>query len=334
MPFQPQRRRIGAFALLAAASALGLPAVAQEKFPSKALNLFIPFGPGSATDAVARVVADALSRELGQPVIPSNRPGANGMVAIQSAKASPSDGYNVLFLANGVVNEQVIKKTPFDIRKDLTPVARVVQAPLGLFSSNSLPVNSVKELIEYVHKNPGKVNFATSGVGSIAHLTTERLRLASRLDMVHVPYPSGTAAMVTAMIAGDAGILVNEMGSMKGFVADKRVKLLATLDDKRNPIYPDAPAISETGVPELRNFTAGFFFGIFVEPGTSSDRVELLNRAVNKVLTEPVVRDRLVGLGYSPANIGGMDPTQFRAMVNDELTRIETVVRDAKIVVQ
>ncbi|MGE4239398.1 Bug family tripartite tricarboxylate transporter substrate binding protein [Ramlibacter sp.] len=335
MPFHPIRRRLaGALVLLPALCAFGLPAVAQDKYPSKPLTLIVPFGPGSATDAVARVVAEGLARELGQPVVPTNKPGANGMIAIQTAKASPSDGYNLLFLANGVVNEQVIKKTAFDIRKDLVPVARVVQAPLGVFASNQVPANSMKELVEYARKNPGKLNFASAGVGSIAHLTTERIKLATKTDMVHVPYPAGTAPMTTALIAGDVGLFVNEMGSMKGFVADKRVKVLATLADQRNPIYPDAPSAPETGVPELRNFSANFFFGIFVEPATPPDRVELLNRAINKVLTEPAVRDRLVGLGYNPASIGGMTPVQFRGMVNDELSRIEAVARDAKIQVQ
>lgn len=312
---------------------LGLAPAAQgqERFPSKPVNLLVPFGPGSATDNVARSMADSLARELGQPVVTTNRLGANGMIAIRAAQAAPADGYTLLFLANGVVIDQVVKKTGFDYRKELLPVARVVQAPQGLFVSNSLPVNSMRELVEYARRNPGKINYATAGVASIAHVNTERLLLAIGAKMVHVPYPSGTPQIVTAMIAGDVGVFINEMGSLKGFVQEKKVKLIATLADRRNPIYPDAPAISETGVPEVRNFGAAFFFGVLAPAGVPAERVEFLNRAINKVLKEPALQQRMVSLGYSPENIGGMSTAQFSALLAAELARTEVVVREAKI---
>lgn len=324
--------------LLAASIAFGpalTPVSAQEKFPSKPMNLIIPFGPGAATDNVARIVGEGLSRQLGQPVIATNKPGANGMIAVRSAQATPSNGYNLLFLANGVIIEQVLNKTSnFDIRKDLIPVARVVQAPLGLFASNRLPVNSVRELIDYAKKNPGKVNYGSAGVGTIAHLTTERLRLATGIDMVHIPYPAGTAPVLTALMTGDVGIFVNEMGSMKGFVADKKLKVLATLADQKSPLYPDAPAIPDLGISELKGIFAPFFFGVYVEPGTPQDRVDMLNLAINKTLADPAVRERLVNLGYNPALMGETTPAEFRKVVNDELTRVEATVRDAHIQVQ
>lgn len=324
--------------LLATSIAFGpafIPASAQEKFPNKPLNLIIPFGPGAATDNVARIVGEGLSRQLGQPVIATNKPGANGMIAVRAAQATPLNGYNLLFLANGVIIEQVLNKTSnFDIRKDLIPVARVVQAPLGLFASNKLPVNSVRELIDYAKKNPGKVNYGSAGVGTIAHLTTERLRLATGIDMVHIPYPAGTAPVLTALMAGDVGVFVNEMGSMKGFVADKKVKVLATLADQKSPLYPDAPAIPDLGISELKGIFAPFFFGVYVEPGTPQDRVDMLNLAINKTLADPAVRERLVNLGYNPALMGETTPAEFRKVVNDELTRVEATVRDAHIQVQ
>ncbi len=324
--------------LLAAGIAFGpafIPVSAQEKFPSKPFNLIIPFGPGAATDNVARIVGEGLSRQLGQPVIATNKPGANGMIAVRSAQAVPSNGYNLLFLANGVIIEQVLNKTTnFDIRKDLVPVARVVQAPLGLFASNKLPVNSVKELIEYAKKNPGKINYGSAGVGTIAHLTTERLRLATGIEMVHIPYPAGTAPVLTALMAGDVGVFVNEMGSMRGFVTDRKIKVLATLADQRSPLYPDAPAIPDLGIPELKGIFAPFFFGIYVEPGTPQDRVDMLNAAINKTLADPAVRERLVNLGYNPALMGETTPAEFRKVVNDELARVEATVREAHIQVQ
>jgi tripartite-type tricarboxylate transporter receptor subunit TctC len=310
-------------------------AFAQEAFPNKPVNLYIPFGAGAATDAFARIIGEGISRISGQPVIATNRPGANGLTAVRAAATAPADGHTLLILANGIVIEQVLKKlTDFDVRRDLIPVARASQAPLGLFASNSLPANSVREFIDYAKKNPGKVNYATSGVGSIAHLTTERLRLATGLELVHIPYPAGTAPINIALMAGDVQLFVNEMGSMRTLVMDKKVKVLATLGDQRLPIYPDTPSVPELGVPELRNVFAPFFFGFFVVPGTESSRVEALATLINKAIDEPTVKERLVKLGYNPALLGGTRPAEFRKVVNDELDRVTAVIRDAKIQAQ
>ena len=324
----------GALALMhcLALTVMSSAATAQEAFPNKPVNLYIPFGAGAATDAFARIIGDGISRLSGQPVVASNRPGANGLIAARAAMLLPADGHTLLILANGIVIEQVLKKlTDFDVRKDLIPVARASQAPLGLFASNSLPANTVKEFIDYAKKNPGKINYATSGVGSIAHLTTERLRLATGLEMVHIPYPAGTAPINIALMAGDVQIFVNEMGSMRTLVADKKIQVLATLGDQRLPIYPDTPSVPELGVPELRNVFTPFFFGFFVVPGTDPARVEALATLINNAINDPGTKDRLVKLGYNPALLGGTRPAEFRKAVNDEFERVTTVIRDAKI---
>mgnify|MGYP000961371921 CR=1 FL=1 len=314
-------------ALVAPAAAL-----AQETYPAKPVTLIIPFGAGAATDAFARIIGDGFGRVAGQPMVAVNRPGANGLVAVRSAMTAPADGHTVIILANGIVIEQALRKPPdFDVRKDLVPVARAAQAPLGLFASNNLPASTVKEFIEYARRNPGKINYATSGVGSIAHLTTERLRLATGLEMVHVPYPAGTAPINLALVAGDVQLFVNEMGSMRSLVLDKKIKVLATLGNERLSIYPDTPAVPELGVPELRDVFTPFFFGYFVIPGTDNARVETLATLLNKAIDEPTVKDRLVKLGYSPSLLGGTRPADFRKVVNDELDRVTAVIRDAKI---
>lgn len=326
--------KLGALALMhSLALAVVAPAAyAQEPFPNKPINLFIPFGAGAATDAFARIIGDGISKLSGQPIVATNRPGANGMIAARAAMALPPDGHTLLILANGIVIEQILKKlTDFDVRKDLIPVARASQAPLGLFASNTLPANTVKEFIEYAKKNPGKINYATSGVGSIAHLTTERLRLAAGLDMVHIPYPAGTAPINVALMAGDVQIFVNEMGSMRTLVAANKIKVLATLGDQRLPIYPDTPSVPELGVPELRNVFTPFFFGFFVVPGTDTARVEALATLINNAINEPNTKERLVKLGYNPALLGGTRPADFRKVVNDEYERVTAVIRDAKI---
>ena len=172
--------------------------------------------------------------------------------------ATPADGYTFAMLANGIIIDQVLKKgADFDIRKDLIPVARAVQAPMGVFVSNTLPVNSVKELVEYARKNPGKINYASSGVGSVGQLLTERFRLATGLSLVHDPYPGGNATISVALMAGDVQVSFSDIGSMRALANDKKIKYPATLADQRSPIFPDAPAISEVGIPELRGQGGG-----------------------------------------------------------------------------
>lgn len=305
---------------------------AEAMFPVKPLTLLLPYGPGAASDVVSRVVAEAMGRQLGQPVVLLNRPGGNGMIALNAARMAPADGYTVYFSASSIVNEQAVKRsTTFNVQKDVVPVGRIASAPLGVFVSHHLPVSSLAELIDYAKKNPGKVTYASPGVGSVIHLAVERLRLATGMDLLHVPYPAGTAPVLTAMVAGDVLLYVNEMGSMRGLVADRKVKVLGTLDDVRSPLYPDAVSAPEMGLAPLKNFSAPFFFGLYVMPGTPEDRVQLLNRALNKAMEEPGLQSRLKSLGYVLESFGGTTPGQFRKIVLDELARAETVVRQANI---
>lgn len=249
--------------------------------------------------------------------------------------ATPADGYTFAMLANGIIIDQVLKKgADFDIRKDLIPVARAVQAPMGVFVSNTLPVNSVKELVEYAMKNPGKIDYASSGVGSVGQLLTERFRLATGLSLVHVPYPGGNATISVALMAGDVQVSFSDIGSMRALANDKKIKYPATLADQRSPIFPDAPAISEVGIPELRGIFSPFFFGFFVAPGTDPARVEKLATDINATLHDPATRDRLAALGYDPALLGGTRPADFRRLVLEELDRVEAIVRDAKITME
>lgn len=329
------KKLLAAIAGLAAACGLAGTAHAQA-YPTQRINLVIPFAAGAATDNFARIIGDGMQRLGGQPVVAVNRPGANYMIAVRSVQAAPADGHTVVILASGILNEQALKRvSDFDIRKDMVAVARASQAPLGMFASNHVPANNMAELVDYIRKNPGKVNFATSGIGSIAHLTTERFRAAlGGLNMVHVPYPGGTGPINIALMAGDVHVFVNEMGSMRPLVADKRIKAMATFGETRMPIYPDVPVSAETNVPELRNFLAPFWFGFFVAPGTDAARVEALATLINNAIAEPATRDKLVGLGYNPALLGGTRPAAFSKIIVDELGRAETVIRDAKITLQ
>ena len=255
------------------------------------------------------------------------------MIAAQSLLTTPADGYTFALLANGVINDQVLKKPAnWDIRRDLVAVARAVEAPMGLYVSNHLPVNTISELVEYAKKNPGKVNYASSGVGSVGQLLTERFRLSTGVNIVHVPYPSGVG-MAPALMAGDVHMLVNDIGSLRPLAIDKKIKYLGTLANERSPLFPQAPAIPEV-LPDLRNIFTPYFFGFFVAKGTDPAIVEKLATELNATLQDPAVREKLVALGHNPAALGGTRPADFSKLVRDEVNRIEALVRDAKITLE
>jgi tripartite-type tricarboxylate transporter receptor subunit TctC len=328
-------RRLRVLSAAMAIATLCLPlkrAEAEEAFPSRRIDLIIPQGAGAATDVFARIIAEGLSRKMGQPVIAINRPGGNGIIAAHAMLSAPPSGYTLLILANGLVIDQALGRNPgFDVRKNLVPVARASLATPGLFVSNKLPVSSVKELIRYAKQNPGRINYASPAVGSVAHLTTERLKRATGIDMVHLPFPGGTAQIIPALLSGDVGVFINEMGSMRGVVESGDVRLLATLGDKRSPIFPEVPAVSELGIPEIAGIFFPFYFGFFVAPGTDQEKVEILASDINAVLQDEPTRSRLIELGYDTTLLGGTRPAEFSKLIDRELARVMDIIKETNI---
>ncbi len=311
------------------------PAEAQETFPSRNLELIIPYGAGSSTDAWGRVVADGLSRASGQPVVAANHPGATGLIGVRVLQSAPADGHTLILLANSIIIDQVLKnRQDFDIRTDLVPVARTLQAPMGIFVNNEVPVNSVSEFIDYLKAHPGELNYASSGIGSVAQLLTEQFLLATGTEMNHIPYPAGNAAISAAMMGGDIQVLFADIPGLAPFAKDGKMKYLATLNDQRSPIFPDAPAISEVGIPELVGVFKPFFFGFFAAADTDPAVVEKLAALAQATMQDPVTRDRLVTLGYDAALLGGAGPDEFRQVIQEEFERVETIVRDAGITLE
>ena len=312
-----------------------LAAKAQDAFPSRNLELIIPYGAGSSTDAWGRTVADGLSRAAGQPVVATNHPGATGLIGVRVLQSAPADGYTLILLANSIIIDQVLtKRQDFDLRKDLVPVARALQAPMGIFVNNEVPVNSVSEFIAYLKEHPGELNYASSGIGSVAQLLTEQFLLATGTEMNHIPYPAGNAAISAAMMGGDIQVLFADIPGLAPFVKDGKMKYLATLNDQRSPIFPDAPAISEVGHPELVGVFKPFFFGFFAAADTDPAIVEKLAALAQATMQDPATRDRLVTLGYDAALLGGAGPDEFRQGILDEFQRVETIIRDAGITLQ
>jgi tripartite-type tricarboxylate transporter receptor subunit TctC len=322
-PFHDSRRRfvLGGLALAAAAAALPLAATAQA-YPSKPVTIVVPFAAGGTTDILARVIGQALTKELGQSAIVDNRAGAGGNIgAALAAKAAP-DGYTLFMGTVGThaINQSLYKKLPFDPVKDFAPLTRVAMVPNLLVANPGKPYKNVKELIAYAQAHPGKVNFGSSGSGSSIHLSGELFNMLAKVEMVHVPY-KGSAPAVTDLLGGQIDIMFDNMPSAIQHVRSGKLRPLAVTTAKRSAELPDVPTIAEAGVP---GYEATSWFGMFAPASTPAPIVARLNGALVKVLSDPDVKKKLAEQGAEPY---AEKPEQFAAFIRDESAKWSKVVK-------
>ena len=275
--------------LLAAAATLAVAggAAAQGAFPSKPINIIVPFSAGGTTDILARIVGQYLGEELGQPVIIDNRPGAGGNIGGMAASRSPADGYTLFMGTVGThaINQSLYSKMPFDPIKDFAPLSRVATVPNLLVANPAQPFKNVKELIAYAKANPGKVNFGSSGSGSSVHLSGELFKSMTKVDMVHVPY-KGSAPAMTDLLGNQISVMFDNMPSAIQHVRSGKLRPIAVTTAKRSPELPDVPTVAEAGVP---GYEATSWFGLFVPAKTPADIQQKLHAAIAKVLKDPAV---------------------------------------------
>ena len=320
-------RRGGAFALVGALIALSAPhAALAQTYPSKAIMSVIPFAPGNANDVVARIVLDQLQKQLGQPIVIENRPGASGNVGLEAAARLAPDGYSI-FLGNSgtvAINPGVFPKLPVNALKDLVPVTQVVDVPGLLVAHPSFPPNSVKELVAYAKANPGKLNYASPGSGSQNRLEMEHLRKMEGLEMVHVPYKGGAGPAVAALVAGETHVMFVTASSAMPMVKGGRLKAFGITSNKRSAELPAVPTMTEAGYP---GFTNGSWQGVFVPAGTPKPVVDALFGVLQQTMKSPEVIERL--------NRGGVDvvvsasPAAFAEFVAAETQRWGRVAKEA-----
>jgi tripartite-type tricarboxylate transporter receptor subunit TctC len=314
-------RRAVLGAAIAAAFAAPFAATAQA-YPTKAVTIVVPFAAGGTTDILARVIGQALNKELGQSVIVDNRAGAGGNIGAQLAAKAPADGYTLFMGTVGThaINASLYKKLGFDPIKDFAPLTRVAMVPNLLVANPAKPYKNVKELIAYARANPGKVNFGSSGSGSSIHLSGELFNSMAKVDMVHVPY-KGSAPAVTDLIGGQIDIMFDNMPSAIQHVRNGRLKPLAVTTAKRSPELPDVPTIAEAGVP---GYEATSWFGMFAPANTPAAVVTRLNTALVKVLADPEVKKKLAEQGAEPYS---EKPEQFAAFIRAESAKWSQVVK-------
>jgi tripartite-type tricarboxylate transporter receptor subunit TctC len=306
-----------ACALLAAVSF-----AASAAWPDKPVTLVAPYPPGGNADAMARLVAQGLSAQLGQPVIVENKPGAGGMVGSQFVARANPDGYTFLLGAfSNVLNEFFYKKRLLDLRRDLVPVSQVASIPNYFAAGPNTKIETLADLIRQAKAQPGRLTCATSGVGTSGHLACEMLKQRAGLDILIVPYRGGAPA-ITDVIGGHAQFLaINEV---LPYIRDKRLKGLAVTSAHRSPFAPELPPAADT----LPGFELVSWYGVFAPAGTPPDIVAKLGAAVAGSIKTKDSVERLALLGATPV---GSAPKEFSAFVNAELARWETILKPLNI---
>ncbi len=308
------------FGLVLTFTAAGL-ALAQDKFPNKPVTVVVPQAAGGANDAIARVIAQKLSEQMGQPFVIDNRTGAGGNVGTTAVARAKADGYTLMVTADSamVINPSLYQSTGFDPIKDFDPVGTVATAGYVLVANPSFPAKNTAELIALAKQQPGKINIGSAGNGTLNHLIGEMLSKAAGIDMVHVPYKASSAA-VTDLVAGQVQVSVQSLPSSIAFIRSGKVKVLGVINPKRLPALPDVPTIGET----IKGFGTTPWYGMFVPAGTPKHIVTQLNAEIAKALDSKDVLDRLAGVGCEPYK---STPEQFANLVRDDLPRWAKIVK-------
>ena len=305
-------------------------AQAQAQWPDKPVRVIVPFPASGATDLVARVVAQRVAADVGQQMVIDNKPGAGGTIGTAEAAKAPADGYTLLLTTSSThaISPHLMPRLAYDARKDFTPVAHVADAPSVLLVTNSLPVKTVGELIAYGKANPGKLNYATSGNGTIVHLNTAAFNAQAGVEMTHIPY-KGTALAIPDLVAGQTQVLFDSLPTGMPHAKTGRLRALAVTSEKRSSLAPELPTIAESGLPGYASVT---WFGVYLPAGASPALVKRVHEAFTKAVQSPEVAASLAKLGVEPAAVS--TSAQFDAMVQADSKRWASVIRQHKISIE
>lgn len=298
---------------------------AQEKYPVKPVRLIVPYPPAGTTDFVGREISNKMSEYFGQPIVIDNRPGAGTLIGLTQGARAPADGYTISFGTSAAlaINPALGSKMPFDPRRDFIPAGLMVYVPYMLVITASLPVKSVKDLIDLAKAQPGKINFASPGMGTPNHLGIDMLSQLAGVKFVHVPYKGGAPA-VTDLVAGQVQVFFSGIPQISAFVKAGRLRIIATATPKPNRVAPDVPTIAET----LPGFDCNTWFGLLVPTGTPAAIVTRINSELNRALADANVVQRLLSQGVE-ATPG--TPAAFRQLIEAETARWSKVIKAAGI---
>lgn len=323
LPEAHPMRKLPPALLLITATLFG--AAWAQPYPQKPIRMIVPFPAGGATDILARALSQKLGEKIGQTVIVDNRPGAGGTIGADAAAKSPADGYTLLLATSSThsIGPAINPKIPYNAEADFTPIAYVASSPNIVLVPNASPSKTMRELIDHARKNPGRLNYASSGNGTIVHLTTEYFKAQSGTFILHIPY-RGTALAMPDLISGKVDVLFDSLVTGMPHVKDGKLRALGVTSLKRTALAPDMPAVAET----LPGFESVTWFGLYGPKGLPADLMGKINQAVNSALAESDVKDRFARLGAEPA---GGTPQAFAAMVKGDTAKWKKIIAERKI---
>ena len=323
---QPVDRRVFLQTAAAVATVLALPAVAQSTWPTKSIRFVVPFAPGGTSEIVARTVAAELTKQLGQTVYVENKPGGAGVVAMQEVAKSAADGYTVILGHVGTlaVNPYMLANQPYDVNKDFMPVTLLAKVPNMFVIHPDVPARNFKEFVDYVKKNPGKVNYGSAGNASAGHLAMEYLKLVTGMDMQHIAY-KGTGPQLVDLLAGRTQAASAGLPALSAHIKSGKLRAIAVGTQQRLAQLPDVPTVSEMGFKE---FETSQWYGMLVPSGTPAAVVKRLQEESYKALKSNSVTERFA----SDSAVGGGGPsTEFATFIASEQKIWSDIVKRANI---
>jgi tripartite-type tricarboxylate transporter receptor subunit TctC len=313
---KPNRRTV----LAASAAAILMPrSVLAQSYPSRVIRIIVPFAAGGGSDIVARLLGDHLGKRLQQTVIIENKPGAGAVIGADSVAKSAPDGYTLLFATPGpqILNPYLMKSLPYD-PKDFAGVAMLLKSVNLMVVNPNLPAKTVRELVDHAKANPGKLNFASSGIGTSSHLAGELFKSMANIDITHVPY-RGNALALQDLLAGNVEIAIDAISALLPHAKSGALRALGVAAPERSAILPDVPTIAET----LPGYDASSINYISVRAGTPAPIIERLNVEINAIMTDPAVRDRIVELGLIPIT---ESPAALEKRISNESEKWKKVI--------
>ena len=295
-------------------------AQAETSYPERQVRILVGFSPGGTTDVFARIVANELSKSLGETVLVENRPGAGSNIASEQTARAKADGYTLMMMAiTSTINQTLYKNVRFNIQEDFVPVALVASVPNILVANKDTPYNSVEELVAYAKADPEAVVYSSSGSGTSIHLSGELFKQEADVEMLHIPY-QGSGPAMTALLGGEVHVMFDNMPSSAPHVKAGSLKALAVTTAERSETFPDVPTLQEVGYP---NFNVTSWFGLVAPTGTPPEIVEKLHTEVSNLLKKPEVIEQLAGLGAIPGNLSS---AEFGEFINAETASWSEVI--------
>ncbi len=322
------KRRLFISSSVAASATLTLSSGFAQSYPNKPVRMIVPFPAGGATDVLARALSIKLGEKLGQNVVVENRPGAGGTIGSQTVAQAAPDGYTILLSTSSThsIGPVINPKIPYDAQTDFTALGQVASSPNIVLVPQSSPAKTMREFIDYAKKNPGKLNYASSGNGTIVHLTSELFKAQSGTFIVHIPY-RGTALAIPDLISGKVDVLFDSLVSGLPHVKDGKLRGLAVTSEKHSSLAPDLPAVADV----LPGFESVTWFGLYGPKAMPADVVQKLNASLNAALADNDVKERFARLG---AEAIGSTPAAFAALAQNERAKWKRIIEQRKIVVE